>query len=127
MVNSKIHNEIYKLLLELEMKLLQPEIRDSAEEISELLDAEFVEFCSSGHIWRYHPGDAIDSHKGVVTRYELINFKTKELSEDVFLATYECRRYDKHDKLIVSLRSSIWKNTEGKWQMLFHQGTPANS
>ncbi len=116
--------EMSKILFELEMKLLQPDIRCSAEEISELLDADFIEFCRSGRIWQYHIGDVIDSQRDSIMRYEIIDFKIKEISDDVFLATYQSKRPDESDQGTSSLRSSIWKNVDGKWKMVFHQGTP---
>jgi hypothetical protein len=29
-------------------------------------------------------------------------------------------------KVSYSMRSSIWKNENGKWRMIFHQGTPSD-
>ena len=29
----------------------------------------------------------------------------------------------KNKKTTISLRSSLWKNINNKWQMIFHQGT----
>jgi hypothetical protein len=43
------------------------------------------------------------------------------LAPDVVLATY--RVVDETRKQH-TLRSSIWKLKDGRWQMVFHQGTP---
>lgn len=50
----------------------------------------------------------------------LSNFEINPLSENVVLATY--RVYDR-TREHHTLRSSIWKLIDGKWQMFFHQGT----
>lgn len=44
-------NFIKDHILELENKLLNPQVRKSAEEIRKLLSVDFIEFCSSGKIW----------------------------------------------------------------------------
>jgi hypothetical protein len=52
------------------------------------------------------------------TKYTVQDFKIKELSEDVMLATYKVEANS-----TISLRSSIWKYERGDWRMVFHQGT----
>ncbi len=52
------------------------------------------------------------------------DFKITELSEDVMLATYYIEFTDiSTSERKESLRSSIWKFRDGRWQMAFHQGT----
>ncbi len=52
-------------------------------------------------------------------------FSARFLSEDVVLVTYRSvRRNPVSSMEWHSLRSSIWKLTDGRWQMTFHQGTP---
>lgn len=50
----------------------------------------------------------------------LSQFDMHPLSEDPVLTTY--RIFDE-DKVEHTLRSLIWKCTNGRWQMFFHQGT----
>lgn len=106
------------LIYQLELELLKPETRRSTHQLNQLIADEFVEFGSSGNI--YHKKDCIDdlpleSKSDKVFQVE--NFKVIELSPDVMLATY------KITSPRISLRSSIWKRTDGQWQMIFHQGT----
>jgi hypothetical protein len=108
-------------LCTLEKRLLQPEVRKSPEELDILLADDFLEFGSSGRI--YNKQQVIDGLANE-TRIEmtLMDFEIKLLAPDVVLATY---RVLKHKDMKYSLRSSIWKLNGDKWQMVFHQGTPA--
>lgn len=112
-------------ILKLENSLLQPEIRQSAERISELLSDDFTEFCSSGRIYQYKRGDIIDSRKKTdITDWKIKDFSINIIASDVILAKYKIIKHSElEDKKVYSLRSSIWKCIKGKWKMIFHQGT----
>ena len=105
-------------LLQLEEKLLLPEIRTSREELTNLLASDFFEFGSSGTVW-YKNGIEVDGI-GVV-KMTLSNFEIHQLSTNTVLTTY---RIYNEIKMQHTLRSSIWKFSDGKWKMFFHQGTP---
>ena len=112
-------------ILQLENDLLKPEIRQSIEKTSELLSDGFTEFCSSGYIYHYNTGQAINEGTDLQEMdWEITDFEINQLSNDCVLATY---RLIKHSELNenkkYSLRSSIWKCFDGKWKMIFHQGT----
>ncbi|MFF2908994.1 DUF4440 domain-containing protein [Paenibacillus sp. NPDC057934] len=106
-------------LLELEERLLQPAVRTSVEELSTLLCDDFFEFGSSGNVW-YRQEGLHDEGIGIVNM-TLSHFEIHPLSKDTTLTTY---RIFNEDKQQYSLRSSIWKYRDGRWQMFFHQGTP---
>ena len=109
-----------KHIFELENQLLQPETRQSAEKISELLSDDFIEFCSSGNISHYNKGEVFLSE----IKWEIKEFTTKQLSNDYILATYKVIKHSElNEKMKYSLRSSIWKCSNGKWKIIFHQGT----
>lgn len=56
--------------------------------------------------------------------YEIIDFSIDQLSDDCIVATYKLiKDSNLNENKNYSLRSSIWKCFEGKWKMLFHQGT----
>lgn len=103
---------------ELEKKLLSPEIRRTPLEIDKLLADDFFEFGSSGNVW--YKKDAVCDVGLSIRDMTLSNFEINPLSENVVLATY--RVYDR-TREHHTLRSSIWKLIDGKWQMFFHQGT----
>jgi len=110
-------------ILKLEKSLLQPEVRQSAEQISELLSDDFTEFCSSGRVYEYKRGDIIDSrNESDIPDWEIKDFSIEIIASDVILAKYKIIKHSKLDKNY-SLRSSIWKYIKGKWKMIFHQGT----
>lgn len=111
------------LIYHLENQLLQPEVRQSAEKISELLSEEFFEFCSSGMIYYYKKNDIFDPS----VQWVINNFNIKVLSSDTVLATYQAeKREGSMKEKTYSLRSSIWKSMNGQWKMIFHQGTLIN-
>lgn len=109
-------------LRQLEGKLLQPEVRTSPEELTKLLADDFFEFGSSGNVW-YRKDGIGDEGIGVV-KMTLSNFAIHPLSDDTVLTTY---RIFNEISLQHTLRSSIWKCRDGRWQMFFHQGTKTNS
>ena len=106
-----------------EIELLQPEIRKSTERLDELIADEFIEIGESGK--QYNKQDilsALPMQTGL--KFSLSDFKATEISSDVFLATFHLEKeITKSREKIISLRSSIWKNKNGKWQIVFHQGT----
>ncbi len=110
-------------LRHLEERLLQPDVRKAAEEVAELLAEEFIEFGSSGRI--FHREQIIEGLQSEPTRQRsLTNFRTSTLAPDVVLATYRVIRHGPTEEPPEhSLRSSIWKLIDGRWRMLFHQGT----
>lgn len=112
---------ITKQIFELENELLKSETRKSAEKLSKLLSEDFIEYCSSGTIYHYNKGDIFDEGS---TSYEIEEFTTKQLSNDCILATYKVIKHNElNEDKKYSLRSSIWKLSDGKWKMIFHQGT----
>ncbi len=111
-------------LQHLEERLLQPAVRKSAKEMTELLAEDFIEVRSSGCI--YHRKQIIEDlqHELPVQR-SLTHFNTSVLAPGVVLATYHATRYDSTEAPAESSqRSSIWKLIDGRWRMIFHQGTP---
>jgi hypothetical protein len=110
--------EIYREIESFERELVDPEIRKDSERIAELLSAEFMEFGSSGKVYRKR--DVLDSAKrpGSAT-YQLSGFAFKKLGDKHILVMYQSiNSYNE-----IALRSSIWVNENGSWQMLHHQST----
>ena len=55
------------------------------------------------------------------------DWSVRALSTDVVLVRYKVSRLDHRDgSTVMSLRSSIWAFRDGRWQMVFHQGTRLN-
>ncbi|WP_379163726.1 DUF4440 domain-containing protein [Paenibacillus sp. sgz5001063] len=109
-----------KQICELENRLLSAEVRTSREKLALLLTDDFIEYGSSGRVW--HKEDMTGEGGAGVVEMTLSEYELYPLSETSALATYKTLdattgRY--------TLRSSVWKFREGRWQMFFHQGTPA--
>jgi hypothetical protein len=112
------------LFRQLEERLLLREGRSSPETVSALLAAEFVEFGRSGSVFnRQSVIEALQEEEAV--ERTMSDFSVRRLAQGVALVTYRSTRRDPEGgKDVHSLRSSIWKLIDGRWQMIFHQGTP---
>ena len=110
-------------LRHLEEELLEPAVRRSAERLSALLADDFVEFGSSGQV--YNKSQIIRALvQDTPTKLSLTDFESTMLSASVALVKYRAVRRTGHSAPPVhTLRSSIWRLTNGQWQMVFHQGT----
>ena len=114
------------IIKNLELELIQPEIRKSKERLNDLLADDFIEIGESGD--QYNKQDilsALPKQSGI--RFFLNDFNTSEISPGVVLATFQLEKeIVNSSEKIISLRSSIWKLNNGKWQIVFHQGTKIN-
>jgi hypothetical protein len=107
----------------LEERLLQPDVRRSARTIASLLADEFVEFGSSGRVFDRPQIIAALRDEPPIERV-LSDFRSTVLAPGVVLVTYRIARRTAADESSQHLlRSSIWKLIDGRWQMVFHQGT----
>jgi hypothetical protein len=126
MILQRENNMNAQPILNLQQQLLSEEVRRSADRIAELRAKGFIEYCSSGRIYRYARGDTF-AH-GPQKNWEIVDFEARPLADEVVLATYRLLKHDgPNEAMRVSLRSSIWKVEDGKWKMIFHQGTPGRS
>ncbi|MDP4550131.1 DUF4440 domain-containing protein [Alkalihalobacillus macyae] len=110
-------NNLKAQLRELEETHINLEVRSSAEELDKILADEFWEIGSSGI--KYNKRECLEL--GVVlTDMTIHNYEIQQLAQDLVLATYfiEDRTRKRN-----TLRSSIWKHIDGRWQLYFHQGT----
>ncbi len=113
----------------LEEALHRPEVRRSRAAVEALLADGFFEFGASGTTYRRaetiellcEEDDAPDD--GAL---EATDFALTPISPDAVLLTYRTVRRGGDGSERRALRSSIWKRTAGRWQMLFHQGTPTD-
>ena len=114
---------LHEHLRELEERLLRPDARRSRQALDELLSDDFVEFASDGVA--YDKAQVIDAlEREAPCRRSLADFQIVPLAENVILATYRVTRQNvASNEVVDSLRSSIWTQHDGRWQLLFHQGT----
>jgi len=126
----KQEQETADLLRSLEEQLLQPNTRRSADKLCNLLADDFVEFGSSGRT--FDKSKIIESlrqeqQQEQSAQRSIADFSTRSLSSDTVLVTYRLVVQRGTAELQVhSIRASIWKSINGRWQMVFHQGTPTN-
>jgi len=115
--------DVSELIKALEFELLQPEVRKSSDRLDELLADNFLEIGASGR--NYNKQDILNElPEQYEIKFTLKNFNTIEISPDTILATYQVEKeIPCSNEKIFSSRSSIWKNKDGNWQMIFHQGT----
>lgn len=112
---------LQEYLYKLEIELLKPEVRKSAERLRELLANDYREFCCSGWIAGYNEGDTCYEPN---VSFETKDFQAVELASDYVQVTYKVKKkYEETGVEKYSNRSSIWRCYEGKWKMFFHQGT----
>ena len=112
-------------LQDLEIQMMDPAARRSPESFAHLLADDFVEFGSSGRA--YDKQQVLDALRRETTPREFTveGFTARELASHIVLVTY---RVSVHihggAETAHSLRSSIWMHRGGRWQIVFHQGTP---
>lgn len=108
-----------EVLIRLEKGLLDARIRKS-EEVSRWLAPDFMEFGSSGQV--FHREEVVLALRTEApVSFEASDFVVRLLSDDVALLTYRAVRVG--NPASRSLRSSVWKQNGGLWQMVFHHGT----
>lgn len=110
-------------LLELEKKLVDPELRSTPEKLAPLLADDFIEFGSGGH--------AFDKKRVLFLLRRLApaemfieEFRVISVCDSAALVTYRaCTESTRNSTARYSLRSSLWVLRDGGWQIVFHQGT----
>lgn len=111
-----------EIILANERKLQQFNKLDR-NQVDELLADDFVEFGSSGQIY---DKALILKHINQLQppRVKTTEFKTQEIAPNTVLATYRADKLDGNNNVQeASRRSSIWQEQDGKWRLVFHQGT----
>ena len=110
-----------------EEKLLRQETRNSPGEVATLLHPDFFEFGQSGTVWnRQQTIDRLAQESPM--EGSLTDLSARSLAADVMLVTYRAVGRDPASgNEWHSLRSSVWKLTDDRWQMIFHQGTPTRA
>lgn len=103
----------------LEESLHQPDVRKS-HRLVELIADDFVEYASAGCI--YTKADlvaALQAETPVVQTSS--DYSVVRLGPGAALLTYRIHRHS--EPPVYTLRSSIWRTNDGRWQMVFHQAT----
>lgn len=105
----------------LESSLLSYETRNSTEKLELIINDKFIEYGSSGKIWNKE--EILKSlPKENKTDYKIADLELIFESENFFSIRYNLFENEE----ISSLRTSTWEYIDGKWQIIFHQGTKIN-
>jgi hypothetical protein len=118
----------------LEERLLDPAVRRDAHAVEEMLTEDFREIGSSGRVF---DRDAIVRELQSETRgglIEMSKFSATAVARqqgnghapesDVAIVVYVTTRRDASGEAVSrARRSSIWVKRDGRWKMVFHQGT----
>lgn len=106
--------------LSLERLLLEDEVRHSIRHLERLLHDDFREFGSSGRV--YDKSMMIDmmmrEDRGGQPDVVIREFRVTSVVPDATLVTYRTVGASGQVR-----RSSIWVQQEGRWRLIFHQGT----
>lgn len=102
---------------QLELSLLNPEIRQSRHTLDSLIADEFLEIGASGNV--YNKNDILNALPSEETNhYVMSQFDMLGLSDNIILVTYTLSERSRRTK-----RASIWKLINNEWALIFHQGT----
>jgi len=115
-------NKNEEMIIEMELKLLDRNIRNNKNELIKYISREFIEYGASGRIYTYNDTVNLPSNEEDQIIYEIIKIDTKILSENIILVLYIIEIQNENEKNI-SNRSSIWKKENNDWKIIFHQGT----
>ena len=91
--------------------------------LESLLPDEFLEFGASGRRWDRRATVDVLLTGGSARPLAISNFAIHRLAANTVLATYELA-VPSETGARRTLRSSIWQHRDGRWQIVFHQGTP---
>ncbi len=112
-------SDIAAHLLQLEISLMQPEVRRSADRLKALIRDDFFEHGASGKIYDLAALLKLLAAEPDVPVPTISDFATRLLSPDIALVTYRTQLGS-----LARLRSSIWMREQSVWRLQFHQGTP---
>ena len=105
----------------LEERLMDPAVRADPEQVAGLLAPDFTEFGASGTVFDRAAIVASLAAEGQPLGRQMRQFKLRAMGPDMALTTCRVTRSDGRE----TLRSSVWQRRDGRWLIVFHQGTPA--
>jgi hypothetical protein len=114
--------ELRDHLRTLEGSLLRNAVRKNAAQVDALLAEDFREFGASGRTYTKAEMIAHLRDEAYAPIF-LTCFELKSLSTSLALVTYRAVREESGGKVVESWRNSLWELRDGRWQMVFHQGT----
>jgi hypothetical protein len=111
-------HDSFEQVVELELALLHPDLRRDRKWVEDLLDEDFREIGASGRVWtRQETVDlvAAEQNDQPITVADL---EALQLADNVVLLTYISDRGGRSAR-----RTAIWRQVDGRWRLIHHQGT----
>ncbi|GAA0479680.1 DUF4440 domain-containing protein [Salinibacillus aidingensis] len=116
-MDNSMNKDLKQQLKALEEKHINLEVRKNRDQLDRILSDDFFEIGSSGRI--FGKKECLES--GVaLTEMTIHNYEIYPLAAGAVLSIYYIRDNTRKRN---TLRSSIWKQINGRWQLYFHQGT----
>jgi hypothetical protein len=108
-------------LRELEIKVMTAAGERRADDLREYVAEDFYEVGASGQ--RYSKAEVLAAlERAPLRRFMLANFKIVAGGKDWALVSYRAGERSENSST-ESWRSTLWVERQGKWQIVFHQGT----
>lgn len=107
----------------LEERLAMPGATESRASLGALLAPEFREFGTSGQVYADATAVIDALARGARPRLVFEEFQAARVSANTVLVTYRSKSTPGPGWKPPALRSSLWVKRDGRWQLLFHQGT----
>lgn len=109
--------------IERELALLAPSVRLDPIQVDELLDPEFREVGVSGRLWDRAAtisalAEGASAPQEGVESSEMTGWS---IAANLVLLIYVTNQGGRRAR-----RSSMWRQTDGVWRLLYHQGTPSD-
>ncbi len=124
--NQLAMTSLLETLRSLEVELHHPGVRCSRGRLEQLLTPDFYEVGRSGR--QYSRSTVIEFllNETSPPNVQSDDFNAVKLGDSVALLTYRSAHIEASGQLRNhTLRASIWVNLDGRWQVRYHQGTPA--
>ena len=115
------NSELSRIILK-ETLLMKEHVRNNPDKIAELLNDNFIEFTSSGKQYNYSFGDTFGASNSTI-EMEDESVRTIVLNDETILLLYVAIKKNLDGSCNRSRRSSVWNKINGKWKLVFHQGT----
>ena len=115
--------EIEAQILQREAELLSPEIRTDSARLLTYLDTDFYEISMNGKQYSREEIVELLSHNNE-TEYFLDESSVSWLTPDILIHNFHCTvKEPDYSETIQTRRSSIWRHSQFRWKLVFHQGT----
>lgn len=123
-----MHESLVQTLSVLEAELHRPSVRRNDARLRMLLHPDFKEVGRSGLLYTREAVVAalLEEKDGDTAEITTDSYVAADLGQGVVLLTYRSALKQENGCLTGhTLRSSIWVKVSDKWQLHYHQGTPA--